>query len=54
MDEQKRYFFNNNLNINNNNQMEETEQFNPKGSINKESNSPKIKKKILKKITARE
>ena len=26
-----------------------TEQFNPKGSINKESNSPKIKKKILKK-----
>ena len=49
IDDQKRNFFNNNLNINDDNPMAEPEQFNPKDNTKKENNSPKIKKKILKK-----
>ena len=49
IDDQKRNFFNNNLNINDDNPMAEPEQFNAKDNAKKENNSPKIKKKILKK-----
>jgi hypothetical protein len=49
IDDQKRNFFNNNLNINDDNPMVEPEQFNAKDNVKKENNSPKIKKKILKK-----
>jgi hypothetical protein len=49
IDDQKRNFFNNNLNINDENPIAEPEQFNAKDNVKKENNSQKIKKKILKK-----